>query len=183
MCGLSGVGGCGIMCGYSGAERPALMPVARQASCKRKPLESVLARLSPTGQTAGVVVLILISSADRVRFVMRPHAKPRPAPPVAARHAPSPCRRPPPAQSLPAEGGAAARRGARIRAETSCHAPNSRPSGPGPGALVVHPPAPARPHLLASSGSCLLRVRCPSQSDKQKASAAPRPGFGNRLAS
>jgi hypothetical protein len=182
MCGRSVGGSCGRMCGYAGVERPALIPVDRQAFARGNSGNRSSSQPDATGQTAGLVVLILISSADRVRFVMGPRANPTRIP--YGRSA-----RPISTPAVPARAESPGRRRGPPRAEAPGYAPNPyaapqpTPFRPRSGALVVYQQPPARPHLLASSGYCLLRVRCPGQSDKRKASAAPRPCFDNRPAS
>ena len=183
------------MCGYDGAERPALLRVDHRCLRRQTKLKPKAQSPENSGgrpppfrpnaavQTAGRVVLILISSADRLRFVMAPCANSEPEAPLRPGTPHLPAGGPRPRRASRQKAGPAARRGARIRAESLCHAPNPRPSWPRSGALVVYPQASARPHLLASPVPGLLRVRCPGQSGKRKASAAPRPCFGNRSVS
>ena len=110
-----------------------------------------LFRPSVAVQTAGRVVLILISSADRLWFVMAPRANPTRSPEGRPGTPHLPAGGPRPRRASRQKAGPAARRGARIRAESLCRAPNPRPAGwqcPRPAGHASTAPPHRPPRLL-----------------------------------
>ena len=116
-----------------------------------------LSRHRARHQTRRGVPLILISSADRVRFVVGPYAHSEPEAPLRPGTPHLPASGPRPRRVSKQRAGPAARRDARIRAESLCHAPNRlfgrqcprptgrqcpRPSGHASTALPHRPPRP-----------------------------------------
>ena len=137
------------MCGYAGAERPALIPVDRQAFARGNSGNRSSSQPDATGQTADLVVLILISSADRVRFVTGPRANPTRSPEGrSARHISTP--------AVPARAEPPGRRRGPPLAEAPGYAPNpyaTPPTGRSAGNAHALPATPRQPRRTARRGS------------------------------